>query len=98
MIIIIDKYISVNILEDGTVAITRPSILGEIATHNITSPYSGMDIASFLYKRVAGHPTPLIQEAFPEMSAEDREFIQSGITPEAWAKVIAEDGEEETVQ
>ena len=26
----------------------------------------------------------LIQEAFPSLSAEDREFILSGITPEEW--------------
>jgi len=27
----------------------------------------------------------LIQEAFPSLSAEDREFILSGITPAEWA-------------
>jgi hypothetical protein len=34
----------------------------------------------------------LIQDAFPTLTAEEREFIMTGITPEEWA---AEFGEEE---
>jgi hypothetical protein len=29
---------------------------------------------------------PLIQKVFPNLSADDREFILTGITPEEWAK------------
>lgn len=37
----------------------------------------------------------LIQEAFPNLSAPEREFIKSGITPQEWKEHI---GEEETVK
>lgn len=30
----------------------------------------------------------LIQEAFPNMSADDREFLISGTSPEGWAKLF----------
>ena len=30
----------------------------------------------------------LIQEAFPELSDDDREFIKTGITPEEWEKYM----------
>jgi len=29
--------------------------------------------------------TRMVQDAFPELSAEDREFLLSGITPEEWS-------------
>lgn len=32
----------------------------------------------------------LIQEAFPELSDDAREFIKSGITPEEWQKYMGE--------
>jgi len=32
----------------------------------------------------------LIQEAFPNLSADDREFILTGVTPEEWAYAMAE--------
>lgn len=32
----------------------------------------------------------LIQDAMPYLSADDREFIISGITPEEWAKLFGE--------
>lgn len=31
---------------------------------------------------------PLVQEAFPELNAEEREFILSGITPEEWLEIF----------
>jgi len=34
--------------------------------------------------------TILIQDAFPQLSAEEREFIKTGITPEEWLKYIEE--------
>lgn len=33
----------------------------------------------------------LIQEAFPELSNDAREFIKSGITPEEWDKYMGRD-------
>jgi len=35
----------------------------------------------------------LIQEAFPELSDDAREFIKSGITPLEWAKYMGEEDE-----
>jgi len=38
----------------------------------------------------------LIQDAFPTLSAEQREFIMTGITPEEWNDAFAEAEEEDT--
>jgi hypothetical protein len=35
----------------------------------------------------------LLQDAFPHLSADDREFIKTGITPEEWESLFG--GEEE---
>jgi hypothetical protein len=33
----------------------------------------------------------LIQNAFPTLNAEQREFVKTGITPEMWTKIFGED-------
>jgi hypothetical protein len=38
---------------------------------------------------------PLIHQIFPMMSAEDREFLMTGITPEEWAAAFPKVEEEE---
>lgn len=35
----------------------------------------------------------LIQDAFPYLSPDDREFLKSGITPEEWDYFLSEDQE-----
>jgi hypothetical protein len=35
----------------------------------------------------------LIQEAFPELSSDAREFIKSGVTPDEWRKYMGEEDE-----
>jgi hypothetical protein len=35
----------------------------------------------------------LIQEAFPTLTAQQREFLMTGITPEEWSKVFGEEEE-----
>ena len=37
---------------------------------------------------------PYIQDAFKIMSASEREFILSGVTPEEWAKLFPPDADE----
>ena len=37
----------------------------------------------------------LIQDAMPALTAEEREFVQSGYTPEDWAKIFGGEDEEE---
>jgi hypothetical protein len=36
----------------------------------------------------------LIQNAFPDLSPDDREFLKTGITPEEWEMMFAEDVED----
>ncbi len=36
---------------------------------------------------------PLIQQAFPDLSADDREFLLTGVTPEEWTRLC---GDEDT--
>lgn len=38
--------------------------------------------------------TGLVQDCFPYLSAEDREFIMSGITPEEWYSLFGEEDSE----
>lgn len=64
-----------------------------------TSPFSGktheMTLAvdpNDMAKLAAGY---LIQDCFPYLSAEEREFIKSGITPQEWEDAFGEDDEEE---
>lgn len=35
----------------------------------------------------------LLQDSFPHLSPEDREFIKTGITPEEWEHVFGKEGE-----
>ena len=37
-----------------------------------------------------GSPSVLIQDAFPQLTNEDRECILTGITPEAWDNAFGE--------
>ena len=54
-----------------------------------TSPFSGetntMDIDVTQSQIDAWYGGELIQNAMPNLSADEREFIMTGITPEEWA-------------
>lgn len=50
-------------------------------THNRELPISPMEYMEGIDKWCSGE---LIQNAFPTLSADDREFIKTGITPEEW--------------
>lgn len=39
----------------------------------------------------AGHKSPLIQDAFPQLTGSQREFILNGITPKEWASAFGEE-------
>ena len=41
------------------------------------------------------HNGLLIQEAFPELTADEREFLLSGITPEEWTEVFPPEEDEQ---
>jgi hypothetical protein len=82
---VIDRHTSVLTLRDGGVHVTRPTIMGKVAAHTIRSEYTADQIADWLERR-----PELIQNAFPNMSAEDREFLMTGITPDAWKEMFGE--------
>ena len=89
MNIVIDKDVTVNELQDGSILVTRPTIMGKVASHIIRSPYNAHEIATWLSGKLGYTPrTVMIQEAFPEMSLEDREFLISGITPDVWSRMF----------
>jgi hypothetical protein len=84
MMIIVDKETSVIDKGDGLLIITRPSVLGGIASHSIKTEYSAKEVAEWLGQHRMVRP--FVQEAFPNMALDDREFILSGITPKVWAE------------
>ncbi len=62
--------------------ITRTSMFGKTHTKDLPVTQEQLDA----YKAGA-----LLQDAFPDLSADDREFIKTGITPEEWAAQFPED-------
>lgn len=71
---------------DGGVHITRGTIMGKVATHCIRSEYTIDQIANWLSNPKA----KLIQDEFPNMKAEDREFLMTGITPDEWKRIFGD--------
>jgi hypothetical protein len=66
--------------------VTRTSLIsGKV--HTMELPVSPLDIDAYH----AG--TANIQDVFPHLTPEQREFIKSGITPEEWAKHVADNEE-----
>lgn len=94
MIISVDEWTKVQDLQGGTVLVTRPTIMGKVASHIIKSPYNSEDIAAWLFAKLLGKAL-LVQERFPLMNAEDREFLISGITPAAWAQMFPVEEDDE---
>ena len=78
-------------VDDQTVEVTRLTMSGKLASHLIRSPYSAQVIADWLQKRQR-RAAELIQDAFPEMKAEDREFLMTGITPAEWDRMFNRPG------
>lgn len=68
--------------EPGTIDVTRQSrATGKIHTRTVKATPEQMD---------AWMKGALAQDAFPDASLDDREFIISGITPEEWNSVFGE--------
>ena len=64
--------------------VTRTSAFTGIV-HTLDLPITDSDLRAW-------HEGMLIQDACPDLTAEEREFIMTGVTPEEWT---AEFGEEE---
>jgi hypothetical protein len=83
------------VIQSGdAVIVTRPTIFGEVATHTIYSPYNASQIGAWLNARLRNKPNKLVQDAFPEMKTEDREFLMTGITPGRWTEIFPPDEEQ----
>ena len=50
-----------------------------------------MNKTAFMKAHNAWNDGMLIQDAFPGLSAEDREFIMTGITPDEWDSIFGEE-------
>jgi hypothetical protein len=57
----------------------------------LTGNTSTMDIAVTAVQIASWQEGELIQNAMPNLSADEREFIMTGITPDEWASVFGED-------
>jgi hypothetical protein len=59
------------------------------------SPFSGKvnsrEIPVTEAQLAAWNAGAMIQDAMPDVSADDREFLMTGITPEEWADTFRED-------
>jgi len=78
-----------------TVFITRPSLISNQVHTVCIAGLRGGDVAKWLAGRATG-TAPLVQDAFPNITPAEREFLMTGITEEEWAKSVAqEEGQEE---
>lgn len=90
MKIVVSDNVSVVTDADGNIYVTRPGMHGKIQTHQIeTKVYDPVMIAHWL----ANRSSKLIQDVFPNMSPEDREFLMTGITPTEWNAMFPKEDE-----
>lgn len=74
--------------ENGTATVTKRSVVSGAENTRI------MTITQDQYSDwMAGM---LIQDAFPHLTPDEREFLMTGIMPDEWANEIATQGEEES--
>ena len=78
---------------DGNHNIEATEIIGEAKTlvrkasqltGKLTEILVGIDFNEFVHSFYHWNAGLLIQDAFPTLSADEREFIKTGITPEEW--------------
>lgn len=69
-------------------------LIGRISAFTSKKNWMELDIdenAYFLWLRGGG---PLIQDAFPNLSAGEREFLMTGVTPAEWANLFGAEQED----
>ncbi len=66
--------------------ITKKSVFSGI-TRSLDLPVTQKQLNRFATRIKTGE---YVQDIFPDLSPDDREFILSGITPEEWDEVIEE--------
>lgn len=73
--------------------VTRESMLDQ-KEYTMTLPVTQFVVNSFLRDRANGR-APHVQDAFPDLSPGEREFILTGILPEIWDREFAPPDDEE---
>jgi len=82
-------------LKFGAIAVKKKSIVtGKMNIMTMTGT-TAHDLATWLRKREHGEPRKLVQDEFPLLTKEEREFIISGITPEEWRATFPPEKEDE---
>ena len=86
----LDQYTNVTMDADGNIYVTRHCIFNsKVRTHKLaTKEYDAIAVALWLKNRIERNPNPMVQVAFPNMNAEDREFLMTGITPAEWNEMF----------
>lgn len=68
--------------------VTKKSLAtGKVHTRNIPAPAAAIG----LWMSDSPQDRPHVQTAFPGLSAEDREFLLTGITPEEWDAIFPDE-------
>jgi len=75
----------------GKAIVSRRSALSGVE-HHLKLPISIKQLARGVQAYNQGRP---LQEAFPDLSNDQRNFLMSGITSEEWTEHIKDDAEEE---
>jgi hypothetical protein len=76
----------------GNLHVTDGTLVENISqlTGKLTSMLLGIDLPDFIHDFEAWQSGALIQDAFPELSADAREFIKTGISPTEWEAMFGE--------
>jgi len=56
--------------------------------------YMDLDIIPEAYETWANGQGPLIQDAFPNLTASEREFLMTGVTPAEWENLFGTENTE----
>tara|TARA_R110002074_G_scaffold308407_1_gene479215 strand:+ start:396 stop:617 length:222 start_codon:yes stop_codon:yes gene_type:complete len=69
------------------IRLTRTSIITQ-RDNTMILPIEGERVTAWLKARRADPQTaPLIQDAFPDLNDEQREFVLTGVTPNEWQEM-----------
>jgi len=82
----------------GNIYVTRSNMHGKLVMHQLAcKEYSVEAISKWLEYRLHRVRNSMVQDAFPNMNADDREFLMTGITPGEWLAMFPNErnGEDE---
>jgi hypothetical protein len=74
--------------EGGMIKVTRRSIFSQ----RLNTMELPIDLEMFQVWRSGGG---LVQDVFPQLNADQREFLMTGATPEEWARITDDCGEDD---